>query len=300
MKTRDRLDDAYTTAPVEEFDDDARYVFLSDAHRGDGSAHDEFAKNSNTFLVALDHYLAEGFTLVELGDSDDLWEFQYRYILRAHAPVWDRIRRFHELGRYRRLYGNHDHQLSDPGFVRRELDAVRDPATGRREAFLRGLQPLPALRLRRRGTRDEILAVHGHQGDFSNDQNWRVTMTTFRLFWKYLHMFGIHSPTSPVRNSFKRHKVERNYTRWIRRTGIPLICGHTHRERFPREDDPPYLNTGGCSLPRYMSGIELADGMLTLVHWRVEPDADGYLRVRRRAIAGPRPLADLARDRARF
>ena len=109
------------------------------------------------------------------------------------------------------------------------------------------------------------------------------------------HAFGIRSPSSPVRNSFKRHKVERNYNKWIRRTGVPLICGHTHRERFPTGDDLPYFNTGSCVFPSYITGLELVDGALSLVGWRVEPDDEGFLRVRRSTLQGPRPVESLYR-----
>ena len=51
---------------------DSRFVVFSDAHRGDGSGADDFAANSLIFKCALDYYLAEGFTLVELGDAEEL------------------------------------------------------------------------------------------------------------------------------------------------------------------------------------------------------------------------------------
>jgi len=58
---------------------DSRFVLFSDAHRGDGSGADDFAANSLIFKCALDHYLAQGFTLIELGDGEELWENGDRY-----------------------------------------------------------------------------------------------------------------------------------------------------------------------------------------------------------------------------
>ena len=149
-----------------------------------------------------------------------------------------------------------------------------------------------AILMRHRDTRQEILIVHGHQGDFANDQAWRWSMFTFRIFWKYAHALGIRSPSSPTRNSYKRHKVERNYVRWILRNGRALICGHTHRERFPRANDAPYFNSGSCVFPSYITGLEIVEDQISLVTWLVVPDVNGYTRVVRRVIAGPRPLAD--------
>ena len=199
MKTKTRLSEAYEAAHVIEFDDESRYVFLSDAHRGDGSMSDEFAKNRNIFAAALDHYFDEQFVLVETGDSDDLWEFNYRHILKANWLAFRTIRRFHEAGRYYRLFGNHDIQMRDPAYVRKHLTHYPNQVTGTWEKLLPGLCTYEALLFRHRSTQQEVLTVHGHQGDFSNDQNWYVTMWTFRLFWRYLHMFGFQSPSSPIR-----------------------------------------------------------------------------------------------------
>ena len=290
-----RLTGAHRDATVLTFDDTSRFVWLSDSHRGDGSMSDEFMKNKNILVAALKHYFDEGFTLIEAGDNDELWEFRPRHVEKANGIVFDQLRRFHAAGRYLRMFGNHDYELADPAAVREAFETAPHPCTGEVEPFLPGLVVHEAILLRHAVTGRELLTVHGHQGDFSNDQNWRTTRFTFRVFWKRLHAFGIRSPSSPVRNSFKRHKVERNYNKWIRRTGVPLICGHTHRERFPTGDDLPYFNTGSCVFPSYITGLELVDGALSLVGWRVEPDDEGFLRVRRSTLQGPRPVESLYR-----
>lgn len=298
MQTGSRLTEAYDAARLVEFDSSSKFVFLSDQHRGDGSRADEFAKNKIIFTRALTHYLEEGFTLVELGDSEDLWEFPHvRHIVKANGMVYARIKKFFEAGRYLRLYGNHDAQLKDPRYVRQNLSQAPDPLSGEMVPLLPGLRVEEALRLRHSVTGQEIVVVHGHQGDFANDQNWRFTMLTFRAFWKWLHAFGIASPSSPIRNSFKRHKVERNYLKWIRRSHVALICGHTHRERFPRPDETPYFNTGSCTFNGYITGLEITDDQIVLVGWRVEVDHKGHLLVIRRVLAGPQPITSYDRMR---
>ena len=291
MKTGDRLTDAYEGAHVIEIDDNARFVFMSDQHRGDGSNADEFAKNKIIVTHALAHYLDEGFTLVELGDSEDLWEFPHvRHIVRAHGIVYGKLREFHAAGRYLRLYGNHDAQLADPRYVRQNLTEAPSARTGELEPLLPDLTVHEAVLLRVRGTGQEILVLHGHQGDFSNDQNWRVTMFTYRAFWRWLHAFGIHSPSSPILNIYKRHKVERHYVKWIHESDVALICGHTHRAKFPAADESPYFNTGSCTFNSYVTCIEISGGQIALVRWRVESDVNGYLHVVRWVLSGPRPL----------
>ena len=54
----------------------SRFVVFSDAHRGDGTGADDFAANSLIFKCALDYYLAKGFTLIELGDAEELREIK--------------------------------------------------------------------------------------------------------------------------------------------------------------------------------------------------------------------------------
>lgn len=293
MQTMERLTKAYQHARVEEFDDDSRYVFLSDVHRGDGSMADEFAKNKNIYVSALEWYDAEKYTYVEVGDGDELWEnADFKHILWANGSPYSRLKRFYDDGRLIYLYGNHNMQLKDPDFARACFDTIPDDL-GQPAPFMPDLHPCEALVLRHRETGQDILVVHGHQGDFPNDQNWHFTMWTFRVFWKYMHAFGIRSPSSPVRNMFKRHKVERNYRRWILENQTALICGHTHRQKFPR-DGVPYFNTGCCTFPSYITGIEIVGGQIQLVGWRVEPDADRFLRVVRRVLAGPEPIENYA------
>lgn len=295
MQTMQRLSRAYERAKIIEFDSSAKFIVFSDSHRGDGSLSDEFTKNRHNFVAALQHYLTEGYTLIEAGDNDDLWEWpKFRHIYKANPLTFNLLRQFHEEGRYFRLYGNHDFQLADPDYVAHNLYEQRNHFNGKPEKFLDGLEVHEAVVLRNRDTGQEIFVVHGHQGDFANDQAWRVSMFTFRIFWRYLHALGIRSPSSPTRNSFKRHKVERNYVRWILRNGLPLICGHTHRERFPNGSDAPYFNSGSCVYPNYITGLEIADEQISLVMWRVVPDANQYLRVAKRIVAGPRPLTDFA------
>lgn len=293
MHTMQRLTRAYDNALVVEFDSTSKFVWLSDQHRGDGSVSDEFTKNRHIYLAALQRYFDDGYTLIENGDVDDLWEWpRFRHIAKANKLTYDAVRQFHDDRRYLRLYGNHDMQLKDANYVRENLYHLRHFVTGELLAFLPGLQVHEAVLLRHRNCGVELLTVHGHQGDFANDQAWRVSMFTFRLFWRHLHALGIRSPSSPTRNSFKRHKVERNYVRWIMHHGTALICGHTHRERFPRQNEAPYFNSGAATFPNYITGLELADDQLTLVSWQVVPDANGYLHVDRRVLAGPRPLGD--------
>jgi hypothetical protein len=73
MFTDRRLTEAYKGAKVEYFDENSRYIFFSDCHRGDDSVSDEFTRNQNVLLHALDYYFNNGYIYVEVGDGDELW-----------------------------------------------------------------------------------------------------------------------------------------------------------------------------------------------------------------------------------
>ena len=107
-----------------------------------------------------------------------------------------------------------------------------------------------------------------------------------------MHSLGIRNPTSPVKNIFKRHKIERNFKKWIAKNRKMLICGHTHRFKFPREDEVPYFNTGCCIYPTIITGIEISQGNIQLIRWKTEPDDNGYLKVRRLVLRGPKTIRE--------
>ena len=290
MNTVNLLTKAYENAKVEMIDEKSKFIFFSDCHRGNGSMSDEFSRNENTYLYALKRYFDEGYTYVEVGDGDELWEHKFGHIKKAHAGVFSRIRKFHEDGRFIMIYGNHNIFLRKNGYVRKNYDTFYDYYEEVEHRLLKGIEPQEALLLKVEKTEQEIFVVHGHQGDFLNDQFWRFAMFSLKYFWRFLHSFGIRSPASPVKNIHKQHKIERNYNKWIKEHKKMLICGHTHRVKYPKQGELPYFNTGCCVFPRRITGIEIAEGNILLIQWRTVPDSEGVLRVQRKVLRGPEPL----------
>lgn len=66
--------------------------------------------------------------------------------------------------------------------MRANLWTAADPDSGDVEPFFTGLEAIEAVVLQHRDTRQEILIVHGHQGDFANDQLWQFSRFTLRYF----------------------------------------------------------------------------------------------------------------------
>ncbi|MDK2780011.1 MAG: hypothetical protein PWP61_308 [Trichococcus sp.] len=211
MFTDKRLTEAYEKARVEYIDETSNYVFLSDCHRGDGSLSDEFARNKNIFLHAMEYYYKNEFIYVENGDGDELWEHhEFKHIKNAHPEVFAVLKRFYDEKRLIMIYGNHNIYLKSQWYVEQNYFRNYDEYTEFFYDFLPGIRPIEALVLKHRKTKQEIFVVHGMQGDLPNDQLWYPTMLSLKYFWRFLHAFGVKSPTSPVKNMNKRHKIEKN------------------------------------------------------------------------------------------
>jgi len=290
LNTVNLLTKAYQNAKLEMIDEKSKYILFSDCHRGNGSISDEFSRNENTYLYALKHYFDEGYTYIEAGDGDELWEHKFGHIKKAHAGVFSRIRKFHEDGRFIMIYGNHNIFLEKKKYVRKNYETFYDHYYEVENNLLKGIEPQEALVLKVEKTGQEIFIVHGHQGDLLNDQFWPFAMFSLKYFWRFFHSCGIRSPASPVKNVHKQHKIERNYNKWIDENKKMLICGHTHRVKYPKEGELPYFNTGCCVYPRRITGIEIAEGKIMLIQWRTVPDTEGVLRVQRKVLRGPEPL----------
>lgn len=291
MKTEERLNEAYNNARIVFIDENSKMVFLSDCHRGAGSLSDEFTRNENTYLYAIEYYYKNGFTYVEVGDGDELWEHsKFIDIKNAHFDVFEIIKKFYNDNRMVLLYGNHNIHLKNKEYVKNNYYTYYDTYYDTVEKFLYGIEPVEGLLLKVKDTNQEILTVHGHQGDMLNDQLWFFTMLSLKYFWRFLHAFGIQNPASPVKNAHKRHKIEKNFSKWIEKHKKMLICGHTHRVKYPKENEIPYFNTGSCIYPTKITAIEITEGNIQLIEWKTVADTDGTLHVQRRLVRGPDPI----------
>lgn len=293
MKTMKRLTRAYENAEVIEFDSNSKYIIFGDVHRGDNSMSDEFAHNQNIYNFAMKYYLDNGYTYIEAGDGDELWEHaKFKLIRSAHSDVFCLLRDFYADDRLIMLYGNHNMILRNPHFTQHQMETFDDEYDEATSKLFPGIKIREGIVLKYKDTGQEFLVVHGHQGDLMNDQLWRISMLSLRYFWRFMHVIGFHNPSSPSKNSLKRHKIEINFYKWINENRKHIICGHTHRPQFPKANGASYFNTGCCIHPRGITGIEIADGEIMLTDWRIKPNEDGDLRITKKVIRGPKKLTD--------
>lgn len=291
MFTMQRLNSAYANAHRVPLSDKSKFILFSDVHRGDNSLSDEFAHNQNIYYFALQHYFNAGFTYIEVGDGDELWEHSKFDVIRyAHSDVFMLLRDFYLSDRFIMLYGNHNNTFRHTHTTQHNLFHFYDEY----EEFFNQLFPNidvhESVILENKEADQEIFIVHGHQGDFINDQIWPVMQFLSRHFWRYLHIIGFRNPASPAKNAHKRHKIEKNYTKWIEQTQKILIAGHTHRPKYPKTYELPYFNTGCCIHPRNITGLEIENGEIAMIEWRILPNENGTLEIKRRVVRGPQPI----------
>ncbi len=291
MSTSRRLSEVFESAREIPFDDSSKCILFSDCHRGDNSWADDFAHNQNLFFHALNRYYNEGFTYIEIGDGDELWENRrFEDIRKAHSHIFWLMSEFHKENRLHLIWGNHDIERKDPKKVEETLYRYYDDRKERYEPLFDGIEVHEGLVLRHTGTDNRIFLVHGHQGDLIDDRLWWLGRFFVRNLWKHLQLLGVNDPTSPAKNFEKRRKVEKEIIEWIKAKDQIVICGHTHRSMFPDEGEPPYFNTGSCVHPRCITGIEIQNEEIVLIKWWVKPKDDGALYVEREVLEGPKKL----------
>ena len=109
FSVKQRLLEAYQAAKVIPFDASSKFIILSDCHRGQGNSADNFLPNQEVYCGALEYYLANGYTYIELGDGDELWENRNQQtIIQTHTNAFQLLSKFYQAGRLHMIYGNHD------------------------------------------------------------------------------------------------------------------------------------------------------------------------------------------------
>lgn len=288
MSTKSRLDALYQGASELLFDDSSRLVLMSDCHRGVGNWGDNFQPNQNLFFAALSYYYQRCFHYIELGDGDELWENRsMKQIIRTHSHAFWLMSQFYQQGRMHMLYGNHDKKKKSPRFLHGSCSRYYCESSGCFEKLFPDLKALEALKLKHRVNGQELLLVHGHQGDLMNDRFWGASRFLVRYVWRRLELMGFLDPTSAAKNYRLGKRTEKKLAKWAQENHTLLIAGHTHRPVLPEPGEGLYLNDGSCVHPRCITALEIEGGKIRLVKWSVMTREDRSMYVGRETLAGP-------------
>ena len=286
--------------------DRSKYVLISDCHRGTGSNNDNFLRNQNLYFAALQHYYKAGYTYIELGDGDELWENRsMKQIMEAHGNIFWLLSRFQEQERLYMLYGNHDMVKKNAKYTKKCCNTCQchpadypNPDAPSAYPSLSGLTFYPAIILENHlscgrncptgytNPPMDLYLTHGHQTDLFNSTFWRLSRFLVRYLWKPLERFGVLDPTSAAKNYTRKHKAEERLHHWAEQENHILITGHTHRPTLS-EQDKYYYNSGSCVHPRCITCLEIERRHILLVKWTLAAKPDMTLYVSREVIAGP-------------
>ena len=202
---------------------DKKYAIFSDLHLGDRSGADDFKRNEKAFLKALDFYFENGFSLIFLGDTEELWQFDLETVKKAYEnTVYKKIRSFGK-DRVFRVYGNHDLDFSSSNDTMVNAPGLRN-----------GVPEF--LKMKAKDGSVKILLFHGHQGTTDSDKFSWISKFGVRGLWKPIELLlpelnNLFDSSSATKSMIMKD-YDWNLYKWAKKNHVLLVCGHSHRAIF--------------------------------------------------------------------
>ena len=284
----------------------ARFIIFSDQHKGKRDGADDFRTNETNYLQALSYYHENDFHLINLGDSEELWENNILEIIKHNKAVHAAEAKFIAGKQYGKIYGNHDNFWRFDPLAGQYLKSMFGQSIPVHEGIVLQLKTAD-------NTVIKLLLTHGHQGDSKSDDNW-FSAAFVGYIWAPLQSFLGINPNSPSTNTALKTRHNQMMYEWSALSaGLVLITGHTHQPVFKSHthlerlyiklDDamkandevladtirneipkrmqqfnhveagfrnmrPSYFNSGCCCYNNgNITGIEIADNCIRLVKW---------------------------------
>jgi UDP-2,3-diacylglucosamine pyrophosphatase LpxH len=201
--------------------ENSKYLIISDIHFGDGGKSDDFRNNVDALKAALQYYNDNNYTLILLGDIEELWQFSLPTIVKRYKNRNYKYMKAFGNDRYIRVFGNHDIDWS----------TFRDPALKNPEKVHHAHE---ALKLVDSSGNVRVLLVHGHQGSTESDKlSWlsRIAVKGFKLVEPVAKAIGLYGHSSATKSQIATDYEQIMYA-WARENMTILICGHSHRAIF--------------------------------------------------------------------
>lgn len=284
-----KLDKLFNNSPKISINDDEKIVFISDCHRGAGDNLDNFLKNQNIYLCALNYYYINGFTYIELGDGDEMWEVDdYNKIIKINLEVFKQLKKFHDYNKLIMIYGNHDISKNSPTILEKYFYKYYNEQTQKGESLLDGLKVYESLVLNYKNY--DIFLIHGHQVDYLNGTLWHLSRFLVRTIWRSLENYVLYFKKSIAKNHEIKEQREKRLRDWSIKNNKIIIAGHTHRAIFPRIGESLYFNDGSCISDNGITSIEIEDGHISLIKWELNNQKDELTTIKRKVLEKKTPL----------
>ncbi|WP_244833011.1 metallophosphoesterase [Clostridium sp. BJN0001] len=280
-----------------EIDDSSRVVFMSDCHRGDGTYNDTLIHNKNIYKSSLRYYLKNDFTLIELGDGDELWKNKsMKDISYSYSDIFKILLEFNKDERLYMVYGNHDMVKKDKNFIKKQEKILNRISLGFGKEVVElfsNINFYEGVVIKYLKNNKDIIAFHGHQVDFMNCTLNKFSRFLVRYVWKVLEgIAGFKEPVSPSNNYKKGGLIDQKLDDLSKRERVMIICGHTHNDIFPEASKSIYFNDGCIIFPTSETCIEIEEGKISLIKWSIEVSNKNVLCVKRTITKGPEKIDD--------
>lgn len=286
-----KLDKIFARSKKVDINNNSKIVIMSDCHRGFGNIEDNFKKNKDIYNSALQYYFDNGYTYIELGDGDEMWEVKnYQKIIDEHIESFRKIKKFYDDKRFLMIYGNHDIVKKKISILKKYFYVYEDKTTKKREDLFFNLKVYESLVLQY--MKYDIFLIHGHQVSFLNSTLWPIARFLVRHLWGKLEQMGFSDPTSAAKNYTAKNRVEKILQKWSEENNKILIAGHTHRPIFPAPSRGLYFNDGSCVHPNGITCIEIERGNISLVKWEANTNGNLTSTSKKSILAGPVPIEE--------
>lgn len=282
-----------------------KFIIFSDQHKGARDGADDFMAAEPNYLAALDYYNQNEFSLVALGDSEELWENSLTRVKKFNENTFEAERKFVVRDAFVKVIGNHDLYWGNDPFAWWQLKKIYDADIKIYEGVILAASV---------GDKQfKIFCTHGHQGDLQSDGNWFSKFFVARI-WAPFQAYLRINPNTTAYNDEKKTLHNEIMYEWslVQREAI-LITGHTHQPVFEslthierlykqfqfaehsndsdtkaklyaeirkREKEfkavsidyltmrPSYFNSGCCCfVDGDITGIEIENGFIRLIKW---------------------------------
>lgn len=287
-----------------------KFIILSDQHKGAKDFADDFRNTEKNYMNTLQYYYDNGFTFINLGDCEELWESTPTAVIDKNRLTLLEEAQFLASSRYYRIYGNHDLEWNYPIQQTLYLKPIFGPDLKIYEGMV--------LTTKYNDSEFTIFLSHGHQGDRRSDGNafskWFVA-----AIWTPIQRF-LEISVDVISDSFElvdTHNIMM-YEWSATKNNLLFISGHTHKPVFASMDHmdrlatqlekaktdnnieliksieeeigrrkqeyagkklvktmakPTYFNTGCCCFSDGdLTGIEIENGFIRLVKWKAGED----------------------------
>jgi predicted phosphodiesterase len=201
-----------------------KFIIFSDQHKGKRNGADDFMICEPNYLKALDYYYQNGFHLVTLGDSEELWENTLSSVKTAQAPSFEKEKQFLPKNAFIKIFGNHDLFWDNDPFAPLQLKDIYGVELPIHEGVV--LQTTISNQV------INIFCTHGHQGDKVSDGNWFSKFFVSRI-WAPLQSYLRINPNTPAYDATLKTAHNTLMYEWSsQQKDLFFITGHTHQPVF--------------------------------------------------------------------